>query len=439
MYTHIFITYTISLLICHSINVLHNYYNNFIVPFRNFETINTAPIKPGLIAVNRSTSHHQDYQTIAIVNDDNKTDIQILHYSSGQIVKMDDTSDLNTTAQGDKITKMAFGYNSNTLYVAHEKGGIVEIDIDKRSVNPINVDDTTLKSPSLFVDQCSSVYLYSEKEIHKLDVENTITAYLKCSKKLCHKGTTTIDCDGNIHSLIRKPFCSEHSVSVCTRDGEQLRSYGEGLLFYGDSLAISKNGCTVAGEGDCVYVFYPDGRLYKILKGFGFVSSLDINDDMLFVTDSWNKRVVFLRLSLPPLPLYEQCIRETILHLNDLSISKLPTRFQKQLEDWNFRVRVEIWTTKELEIAFTEVYRNQDMPITRGRLESRAVITNSKSFILKLKLGISFIAVRRIISARLHKCGDIDLYTRRHTIPNKLPECGILKEEHNKIAAIFVS
>ena len=379
-------------------------------------------------------------QTVAVVNDDNRTDILILHYERNQTL-IHNLSDLTTTTTGGKIVKMVFGCDPNTLYVVHEKGNIAEIQIDKQSVNPINFD-ATLQCPSMFADQHSSVYLYSKTEIQKVDFENnTTTTCVKRNKPLFCKGTTTIDPDGNIHSLIRKPFCSDHSVAVCTQNGDELRSYGEGLLFYGDSLAVGRNGYSVAGEGDCVHVFHTNGQLFKTIKGFGFVSSLDINDDILLVTDSWNKRVLLMKLTMPPPTLYEQCIRQTIPHLNDYTtmLSSIPTRFQKLLEDWNFCVRVEIWTTKELEIAFTEVYRNNEAPVRRDRTESRAVITNSKSFFLKLKLGIEFNTVRKIISARLKRSGDIDLYTRRHTVPNKLPESGILKQEHNKIAAIYVS
>ena len=386
--------------------------------------------------------HLNSLHTLAVVDDENKKDIYILRHNSRPTQVFSGSADLLSdaiVAKGGKIVQIAFGEDSNILYIAQDKGGIAEFCIDEQTASPLNVD-TNISCPSIFSDQNGSIYLYSDSEIQKLDCQSADTiVYAKGNKKLFRKGTTAMDSHGNIHSLIRKPFCSEHAIIVYTQAGEELRAYGTDFLSYGESFAISKSNYGITGEGDSVHIFCPNGELFKSVKGFGLVSDVQVSsNDTLCISDSWRKKVFLLKLTYPPSSLYEQSIQQAILYLNDLPIFSLPPQLQKLFEEWNFHVRVEIWTTKELEIAFTEVYRSADMPVRRSRTESRAVISNSKSFFLKLRLGIEFNAIRRIISTRLKQSGDIDLYTREHTIPNKLPQYGILKSEHNKIAAIFV-
>ena len=377
--------------------------------------------------------------TVAFVDQENLQDIYILHRNSFGTHSIEDLSDISTGG-GKKIVRMAFGKEPGVLYVAHEDGFIAEVHIDERSINQLSVQ-ATIDRPSIFSDHHGSLYVYSTKEMQKLDSDGTNAInYAKSTRNSFSGRTIVVDSSDNIHSLLRKPFCSDYSISVYTPEGDELRTYGTGLLYYGNCFCISRLDYSVAGEGDCVRVFSPSGELFKSIKGFGLVSDVQItNTDVLFVADSWNKNIYFLQLAYPPLSLYENCVRNTVLHLNELPVKLLPLGMQRLFNDWNFLVRVEIWTTKELEIAYSEVFVGSDAPMRRSRTESRAVVSNSKSFRLKLKLGIEFDAVRKIIAAKLNKpAAKVELYCREQSLPNKLPEYGILKRNHNKIAAMFV-
>lgn len=413
-------------------------------------------MKPARLAVHCDGGYHK----IAFFNDDNKRDIFVVHHDISSGVgrrgdtSVEDLSDIRSQLEigvnNWTINQLAFGNDPNILYVSiNESSNMYEIYLDEREVNQLpSMGKAGIKASSMFTDHKGSLYIHSDTQIFKVndssnELDSNTTMYAATSSISFHDGTTCIDSHGNIRSLHRKPFCSEYLVSIYAQDGEELRSYGNGLIFYGDNFAISQHDYTVAGEGDCLIFFHPNGQLFKTIKGFGLISCVHVStNDVLFVADSWNKQILLFTFTYPPSSLYDQCIRKTLLHLDDLNPTALPSNLQHLLKDYCFRVKIEIWSTRELEIAYTEVITDSNAPIRRGRTESRSVISrskdNSKRFYLKLKLGIECNTLKQMIASRLKRSSDnMELYTIKDSMPSKLPQLGILKQEHKKIAVVF--
>lgn len=119
-------------------------------------------------------------------------------------------------------------------------------------------------------------------------------------------------------------------------------------------------------------------------------------DDTIMVADSWRREIVAVPLLQIPYSLYIQCIQTILLHLNELPVLLLPPKLASLFTQWTQVVKVNVKSLKK----------------TSASVET---------FYLKLKPGLEFYTIRRMIHRHSDNWSDIvSIYVCgcRHLVPN---------------------
>ena len=150
------------------------------------------------------------------------------------------------------------------------------------------------------------------------------------------------DSEGNIH------ICDNryNKIKVLNTNGKLLQVYGLGHLNNPTRVAVHPDGFCVVLECVSLAVFSKTGQyIYSIdIDQHGIIDFAITGDGALWIIDNYfhvikQKQTIFYD---PPLPLSLLCQSVILVHLAELPVSLLPSRYMSMLTEWSEVVEVEI-------------------------------------------------------------------------------------------------